>query len=149
MQKNTFLEQFPQPRRSLIANLFCYAVRGGAHTAGAVIAVVRLNVLQRLGDRFTAPEQREALEKLRGLLDTAEGREFASEILAWEALEPAEKERQKQQRRQHYQQSAMDQQAPTTAQLRYLETLGHRGVAPTSKLAASQLIDQLRQRSAA
>ena len=77
----------------------------------------------------------------------AEAFPFAQWALDWEALSPAEKERQKAAKGEQYRRAYMEQQPPTARQIAYLEVLGYRGEI-TSRQHASQLIGQLKRRSA-
>ena len=69
---------------------------------------------------------------------------FAAWAPAWEALPPAEKERQKAAKGAAHRQTYMEQQPPTDKQRGYLAMLGYTGEV-TSKAQASDLIDKIRR----
>ena len=69
---------------------------------------------------------------------------FAAWAIAWEALPPAEKERQKAAKSEPHRQTWMQQQPPTEKQRSYLLAFGYHGEI-TSKAHASELIDRIRR----
>jgi len=78
---------------------------------------------------------------LEHLLDP-EAEEFAAFILERESLPPEERERLKAASGKVYQQEYMASEQPTEKQLSYLKYLKC-AIVPTSKLQASQLIDEI------
>ena len=82
-----WLEQFPTPRRSTIANWFHYAVRNGAQTPHAVCSAVWQTMQQQL-EWSTTPENREfllhCLEVLRS--DQAGALTYGQSVLNYEPL---------------------------------------------------------------
>ena len=140
------LERFPNARRSYVANNFLYAVRAGARTPLQVLAAVNetLRETHARSQRwsFTGTIQRTE-EVMAVLVDYHdEAMAFAAWALAWEALPPAEKERQKATKGAVHRQTYMEQQPPTDKQRSYLAALGYTGEI-TSKAHASELIDKI------
>ena len=139
-----WLEHFPASRRSGIATLFHYAVRAGHTTPAAVIHPVR-HALQRRQQWPSAPTEeahlRAVLETLQ--TDRAGALAYAESVIAWEHLPYAERERQKQERAQHFRQQYMAAQPVTDKQLRCLQSLGYVGETPANRADASALIDGL------
>lgn len=146
--RETFLAHFPTSRRSTVANWFLDPVRR-LHTNDPKCIVE--SVLDMLYRRLEndAPWATEtyladasaAIEIIQAHRDQALA--FARYYIAYEAIPRAEREQRKAQRQQEYQAAWMDAQPPTAKQLSYLRNLGHVGSPPTSKLEASQAINQL------
>jgi hypothetical protein len=148
----SWLGQWPPERRSLLANIFCTAVRSGATTPEGVLAGVGNEVLRRA--RWAADPDRKAhfqavltalIEDLAGALS------YAHEVLAWEALPYPEKQRLKAERAKIHIAAYMAGKPVTDRQRAFLESLGYQGQTPANRAAASELIDQLlaRQRGVA
>ena len=141
-----WLEQWPVARRSLISNLFHYAVRDGAITPALVVHAVQVAIARRL--RYATPPRNASDETLHAVwqtLQTAphEAYEYTQNVLDWEHLPRAERERQKQERGRHFQQQYMAQLPVTPQQQAFLQTLGHTGEPPANRADASTLIDGL------
>lgn len=138
-QGSSFLEAFPVARRSLIANQFHCAVRGGATTVDAVIREVKRDAISRMtfagGERWTT--QRELLR----LLETDTAGAFAKTVIAHEALPPEEKLQLQAQRSEAYRREYLKAKPPTQKQLEFLKTLGC-FTTPSSRLHASELIER-------
>jgi len=137
-----FLDQFAQSQRGAIGTQFFGAAREGASTVEDLIAAVKAGAHLRLvtskGEGWTAQR------KLIDLLDTAEARVYAQEVLEREALPPEEKLRLKEERQERYRREYLRAQAPTERQLRFLKSLGG-NERPANMLEASDLIEQRRE----
>jgi hypothetical protein len=141
-----WLEQWPVARRSLISNLFHYAVRDGATTPAVIVHAVQGAIARRL--RYATLPHDAADETLRSVwqaLQAApqEAYAYAQSVLDWEALPRVERERQKQERGRHFQQHYMAQFPVTPQQQAFLQSLGHMGEPPANRAEASTLIDRL------
>src|SRR3977135_2418568 len=111
-----WLEHFPAPRRSAIANWYHYAVRNGSITPAAVVHQVQQEVSRRLqwtSDPTEKVHFHTVLEALQ--TDRPGALSYAAAVIDWEALPRAERERQKQERGRHFQQQHMVQ-LPVTPQ---------------------------------
>ena len=143
----TLLERFAAARRSYVANTFLYTVRAGARTPLQVLAAVNetLRETHARSQRWSFTDTVQRTEEVMAVLREyhAEAMAFAAWALAWEALSPAEKERQKAAKGAAHRQTSMEQQPPTDKQRAYLAALGYHGEI-SSKAHASELIDQLR-----
>jgi hypothetical protein len=141
-----WLAQWPIACRSLISNLFHYAVRAGAPTPALVVHAVQ-GALERRLRSVTSPRTAtdETLHSVWQLLQAApqEAYAYAQSVLAWESLPRAERERQKQERGRHFQQQYMVQLPVTPQQEAFLRTLGYTGELPANRAEASMLIDGL------
>ena len=141
------LERFPQARRSYVANTFLYAVRAGAQTPLQVLAAVmhELRETSARSQRWGFTDTIQRTDEVHTVLveHHDEAMAFAQRAIAWEALMPTEKERQKAAKGAVHRQTYMEQQPPTDKQRGYLAALGYHGEI-TSKAHASDLIDQLR-----
>ena len=146
-----FLDSFPPARRSYVANTFLHAVRAGARTPEQVLAAVEAELravhirAQRWGGVDTIDRTKDIYAALNEHHDDALA--FAAWAISWEALPPAERERQKQAKGEAHRRAWMEQQPATEKQVAYVRALGFTGEV-TSKAHASQLIDQLRTRAA-
>lgn len=140
--RGSFLEQFPQLRRSLVANQFCSAVRAGAETVVDVLAWVAQDARRRIVDRFATEEARELQAQLLGALDTDEAETFANFILEREQLTPEEKERLRAVDRLQFVRAHMATYPPSEAQLELIVKLRSREL-PKTRLEASDLIEKL------
>lgn len=143
MTDTPFLHHFDQPRRSLIANMFCSAIRSGAKTVGAVICSVRGDAQRRLltGDA----EQQTTQRLLLSLLDGQEALAFAQRALEWEKLSFDEKDLIKRARGEEYRRGSMRAKPPTQKQIEYLRSLGCH-TTPSHRQHASELIEQYKTR---
>ena len=142
------LERFPNARRSYVANTFLYAVRAGARTPGKVLADVEheLSETAKRSRRWGFTDTVERTEMVYSILDEYhdEALAFAAWAIRWEALPPAERERQKQAKGAPHRQAYMEQQPATEKQVAYIRALGYHGPV-TSKAHASTLIEQLKR----
>jgi hypothetical protein len=141
-----WLAQWPTACRSLISNLFHKAVRAGATTPALIVTAVHADLRRRL--RYATPwlDATDAtLHAVLQALQTApqEAYPYAADVLAWEGLPRAERERQKRARAKPYRDTYMAGRPATEAQLRFLRGLGHTGAAPANRAQASWLIDEL------
>jgi len=141
-----WLEQWPKPRRSLISNLFHFAVREGETTPALVVRAVQVAVHHRL--QYATPPLDACQTTLHAVwqaLQSApqEAYVYAQSVLDWESLPRAERERHKQERGRHFQQEYMARMPVTPQQQAFLRTLGYTGEPPTNRLEASTLIDTL------
>ena len=143
MTDTTFLEHFEQARRSLIANMFCRAVRDGAETVDAVISSVKGDAQRRLltGDR----EQQTTQRLLLSLLDGQEALAFAQRTLEWEKLSFDQKDLIKRARAEEYKRLSMRARPATEKQLSFLRALGCH-TTPSHRQHASELIGKYKAR---
>lgn len=139
--KENFLDQWEPPRRALVANLFCHAVRDGAKSPDAVIEGIRAAI--RLRDAKEAARQ--GLVRLHAVLDTPSARDFAQRIIERESMPRAERQKEKAKRANIYQKEWMKNQPPTRKQLDYLRILGC-DLIPRNRFEASEIIDERRTR---
>ena len=140
----SFLNHFPNARKSFVANAFLFAVRRGARTPLQVLAAVQHEL--RRANTWSSDERQARNQEV---LDTIaehheEAMAFCRYALDYEALPPAEKERRKAEQGAPHRQAWMSQQPPTAKQCAYLEVLGYRGEI-TSRQHASELIEQLKR----
>jgi hypothetical protein len=142
------LERFPGTRRSYVANTFLYAVRSGARTPGKVLADVEheLSETAKRSRRWGFTETVERTESIYSILNEYhdEALAFAAWAIRWEALPPAERERQKRAKGEVHRQAYLDTQPATDKQIAYIRALGYHGPV-TSKAHASSLIEQLKR----
>ena len=142
------LERFPGTRRSYVANTFLYAVRAGAQTPAKVLADVEheLSETAKRSRRWGFSETVERTETMYSILNEYhdEALAFAAWAIAWEALPPAERERQKKAKGAPHRLAWMEQQTATEKQVAYIRALGYQGVV-TSKGHASSLIELLKR----
>jgi hypothetical protein len=142
------LERFPNARRSYVANTFLYAVRAGARTPGKVLADVEheLSETAKRSRRWGFSETVERTETMYSILNEFhdEALAYAAWAIRWEALPPAERERQKRAKGEVHRQAYMEQQPATDKQVAYIRSFGYQGVV-TSKAHASSLIEQLKR----
>jgi hypothetical protein len=142
------LERFPNARRSYLANTFLYAVRAGAHTPARVLADVEheLREVAARSQHWGFSDTIERTNEVAAVLSAHRGEAlaFAAWCIAYQALPPAEKERQKRAKREVHRQVYMEMQPATEKQIAYIRALGYHGVV-TSKAMASSLIDKIRR----
>ncbi len=142
------LERFPNARRSYVANTFLYAVRAGARTPAKVLADVEheLSETAKRSRRWGFTDTVERTETMYSILNEYhdDALAFAAWAIAWEALPPGERERQKRAKGAPHRQAYMEQQPATDKQVAYIRSLGYQGVV-TSKAHASTLIEQLKR----
>lgn len=145
--EGTFLDQFPANYRGAVGNEFCKVIRDGAETPKEVLVAV-CNKQTRYG----RPSELGELILRKGVLNSEGAYEFAEFLLEREALPADVRHRLKEKARAKsaamYARPIMAEQRPTWKQLHYLESLGCKEI-PTSKLHASELIDQYKKRTAA
>lgn len=142
------LERFPGTRRSYVANTFLYAVRSGARTPAKVLADVEHELSETAirSRRWGFTDTIERTESIYSILNEYhdEALAFAAWAIRWEALPPAERQRQKQAKGAPHRQAYMEQQPATEKQVAYIRALGYEGPV-TSKAHASTLIEQLKR----
>lgn len=137
-----FLADYPRAGQGTITNWFCYAVRDGAKTPSEVLSTVAYTVQRRIGvNQNYSLSDADLLTLLEHLTDP-EADEFAAFIIERESLPADERERLKAESGKTYQQAYMANEPPTEKQVSYLKYLKCATV-PTSKLEASQLIDEI------
>jgi hypothetical protein len=121
-----FLEHFPQPRKSTIANWWHYAVR------------------ETCRQRQTWRENPDAVMVLAALAaDLAGALAYAQSVIEYEAMPCEQRQRHKAERAFAALKEHMREKEPTTAQLQYLAVLGYCGDEPIDRAEASALIDHL------
>jgi hypothetical protein len=148
----SWLDQWPPERRSLLANIFCHAVRTGATTPDGVLAGVGNDVLRRVRWEPDPACKTHFQAVLTALMeDRAGALAYAGEILHWETLSSPEKRLLKAQRAKVHIFAYMAGKPVTERQQAFLASLGYQGAAPANRPAASALIDSLlaRQRGGA
>lgn len=141
-----WLEHFPAPRRSGVANWFHYAVRAGHTTLAAVVFQVEQTVLRRLqwaSAHTDTAHLRTVLEALQA--DRAGALAYAANVIAYEQLPYDVRQRVNAARATPYLQEAMRGKPVTEKQTALLRTLGYTGPQPDDRAAASALIDRLTQ----
>ena len=142
------LELFPNARRSYVANTFLHSVRAGARTPHKVLADVEhaLSETAKRSRRWGFSETVERTESIYSILNEYhdEALAYAAWAIRWEALPPAERERQKRAKGEVHRQAYMEQQPATDKQVAYIRALGYEGPV-TSKAHASSLIEQLKR----
>jgi hypothetical protein len=136
----------------LLANIFCTVVRSGATTPEDVLAGVGNDVLRRA--RWEPEPDRKAHFQavLTALIqDRAGALAYVHEVIAWESLPYADKQRLKAERATQYRQAYMATRPATEKQQAFLTPLGYQGPKPANRALASGLIDQIlaRQRRGA
>jgi hypothetical protein len=143
-----FLRHFPNARRSYVSNTVLYAVRAGARTPAEVLAAVEheLSETAKRSRRWGFTDTIERTESIYATLNEFhdEALAFCAWAIRWEALPPAERERQKAAKGAPHRQAYMEQQPATDKQIAYIRSLGYQGVV-TSKAHASTLIEQLKR----
>jgi hypothetical protein len=142
-----FLSHLPELARGPMANLFHHAVRTGAATPAAVLKRVAIDASGATTAPYTGDERRRNLRLLLTALaaDPDGARLYAEHCLRWNALPEEERQTLKRERDEAAQRAYMARQPVTEAQRRYLLSLGHDGE-PENRLAASDLIGELRTR---
>ncbi len=142
------LERFSSTRRSYVSNTFLYSVRSGARTPAKVLADVEHELSETAirSRRWGFSDTIERTESIYSILNEFhdEALAFAAWAIAWEALPPAERERQKAAKGAIHKQAYMEQQPATDKQVAYIRALGYEGPV-TSKAHASTLIEQLKR----
>jgi hypothetical protein len=120
--------------------MFHVAVRNGACTRAAVVAVVIRDLQRRLqwGDD---PTLSAVLEQLQS--DPALALQYAGMIITYEQLPYDARQRVKAERATLYLLEAMRGKPVTDKQSAYLRALGHTGPQPEDRAAASVLIGRL------
>lgn len=139
-----WLEHFPALCRSVIANWFHFSVRAGHCTPALVVHQVQQTVQRRL-QWVSAPAADAHLWTVLAALQTdrSGALAYAEAVITWERLPYDERQRQKQERGQHFRQQYMAAQPVTDKQLRCLQSLGYAGETPANRAHASALIDGL------
>lgn len=141
--EGSFLEQWPAPRRSLIVNQFCYAVRAGAVDVKAVLEKVGADAQERFWRRGDGDDQGQAQRILLAVIDDEETHRFADFILWRESLSPEGKRKLKEESGQDFRLAWMKNKPPSEKQLKYLEALACY-IIPANMLEATQLIDKFK-----
>jgi len=143
----TLLDHFGQSLRSTVANLYLRPIRErGACDPRAVHAAVVRDLQERRAQAHRGG-WRESFELADAILTTvtdyeADALAYAAWALAWEALSPEERRRQKGERSAQHIASIMDRQPPTEKQIAYIRRMGFTDPIP-SKAFASSVIDLL------
>lgn len=134
-----YLQQFSKDYKGTIGDRFCRAIRAGCDDPEAVLKWVAKNL-----EGNDNPEWQQV--KYTCDMVSIEAWEFAEHLLDREALPLEEKERLKKEKAldNHGIRNAMDKQAPSEAQLKYLKALGCK-IEPKTKLEASDLIESHKQ----
>lgn len=144
VQVHPWLQQFPESRRSGIANWFHYAARREVTTPQDLLSEVARTLEHSLLWSGLPPEARRHMEQVCEALFQPHAQNYAQSVLSRESLPPDTKQHHKQLRSRHFMAQRLATRPPTDRQLAYLKTLGYRGKAPTTALDASQAIDRLR-----
>lgn len=141
-----WLKQWPAAPRSLISNMFHFAVRAGATTPILVVSTVQAELRRRL--RYARPPLDATDEVLHAVLKSLqitpdEAYPYAQTVLDWEALPRDVRTHQKTARAKQSRDEYMSGLPATEPQRRLLHVLGHTGEVPANRLDASVLIDRL------
>ena len=153
--RDRYLGQFPQNRRSTVANRFLDAVRAGYDQPRKIVGSVLLKVaqdirhtretLERWPDSDWADDNRQRLDFFRQLMEslgTPESLAYAQYCLDYETLPQTEKDRIKTRQRDTHIQAHMAGLEPTEALLGLLRKLGWAGQPSVDNRAeASSLIE--------
>jgi hypothetical protein len=139
----SWLDQFPADRRSTVANWFHFAVREGARTPAAVVIAVQETVRRRLTGE-SDPARRAHLATVAHALQQDGALAYAAEVITYEQLPYAERQRVKAERGKPYMVEAMRGKPPTEKQLALLRSKGVSSM-PEDRAEASQMIDRLLQ----
>ena len=137
-----WLTRWPADRRSLLANLFHFAVRNGACTSPAVVAAV-VHALRRRLQWHDDTTLAAVLEQLQ--TDPAPALHYAGTVIAYEHLPYDARQRVKAARATSYLLEAMRGKPVTDKQTTLLRTLGYGGPQPEDRAAASTLITHLKR----
>ena len=136
-----WLEHIPAQRRSLVANFFHYAVRGGADTPPGVCTAVFKTVHNRLQSARDDGTRAFLQDVLSLLLSTQEAvLAYAGWVLAYEALPHAQRQRVNLARATEFLTQSMVGKEPTAPQLSFLRGLGYTGDEPKDRAEASAMI---------
>lgn len=138
-----WLDAFPAPRRSAIANWFHFACRGGASTPHTVCSAVSATIQRRLA-WSPEPESRAFLLSCLDTLRThqAEALAYATYVITYEQLPYEERQQIKGRRALTY---AMQGKPTTAKQAALIRRRGYRGAIPADRAEAHALIDRLLQ----
>lgn len=153
VEDKAFLDRFPRPERSTIANLFLGVIRSGTGMAEQVAADVAKELRQRIARQRGAVrsyagsewafQAQERYEQYQRWVATVEGQSgealrYAAYCIAYERLPRTERERIKSGRATEAIAAWQSQQPASDAQKRYLRDLGYTGdVDALSKADAS------------
>ncbi len=145
--RRRFLDHFPDPMRSLVANSFIDATRAGAATVPDVQRcaerswLCRLDSGERVRDGLARRRAQAVLDALAAYPDEAAA--FAEWALEWASLPAEERARRKRCRSEEHRRAWLDSQPATERQIAYARLLGYQG-AIESKRHASEIIDRLK-----
>lgn len=140
----TWLSQFPERRRSLLANLFYGAVRRGLTVPMAIVVSVMEEVHRRRHGAVDDAERDHWTHVLQVLrTNPAAAQAYAQTVLANEALPREQREQQKAAARQSYRLASMQGKPATQAQNWRLRAEGYAGELPIDRAEASTLIERL------
>ena len=141
-----WLEQFPAPRRSAIANWYHYAVRNSACSPADVVHQVMQTVQRRLQWARDPAETAHLHTVLKALqTDRSGALAYAASVIIYEYMPADARQQVKAERATLYLQEAMRGQLVTAKQTAYLRALGYTGPHPEDRAAASALIDRLKR----
>ena len=141
-----FLEHFLAPRRSVTANWFHDAVRGGATTPATVLHQVHQTVQRRLHWASPQTDVAHLQTVLTALQEDRDGAlAHAQSVIDYERLPYEARQRMKAERANPYLQEAMGGKPVTERQTAFLRALGYAGPQPQDRATASALIDRLKR----
>jgi hypothetical protein len=141
---DTWLSQFPEKRRSLLANLFYGAVRLGLTEPMVIVTHVMHECHKRRqgsADQAEREHWTHVLQVLRENPAAVQG--YAQTVLANEQMPRAQREQQKAAARKGHILRAMEGKPASPKQHVLLRSLGYEGVLPADRAEASTLIDHL------
>jgi hypothetical protein len=139
-----WLDQWPQARRSTIANWFYAAVRSGHTDPSAIVEAVQGTLHRRL--QWTANlDQRQWLSQILNTMadDPRAAQAYAASVVAREHLPPAEKSALKHERAKAFVLEAMRGKPITEKQAWLIRSTGYTDAIPQDRAEASALIDRL------
>lgn len=146
LDSRVWLEQFPAPRRSAIANWYHHAVRNGACAPAAVVHQVQQTLQRRLQWAREPTDTAHPHTVLKALqADHAGALAYAASVIAYECMPADARQQVKAERAVPYLQEAMRGQPVTEKQAAYLRALGYTGPHPEDRAAASALIDRFKR----
>src|SRR5712691_10953331 len=139
----SWLDHFPTPRRSTVAQWFYQAVRRGHSMPSAIVTEVCRNLATQLEWRSDRDRRAWLVEVLATIHDDRQSAAlYAAAVLATEQLPAPERAQQKLDRAKPYLVEAMKGKPPTEKQLALLRSKGVSPL-PTDRAVASEMIDAL------
>jgi hypothetical protein len=139
-----WLSQFPERRRSLLANIFYGTVHVGFSEPLAIVSHVMRECHKRrqwAADQTEREHWTHVLQVLRDHPAAAQG--YAQTVIANEQMPRAQREQQKAEAKKGYMLEGMKGKPASPKQHALLRSLGYEGVLPDDRAEASTLIDRI------